>query len=134
MDRNEIIELEQRYVLGTYKRAPFVLERGEGAYLYDTQGRRYLDMVAGIAVNALGYADAEILEAMVAQARRLIHASNLYHTAPQALLARDLVERSFADRVFFCNSGTEANEAALKFARKWQRTNRPGEDRSEIVA
>jgi len=134
VEADEIIRLEQRYVLGTYKRAPFVLERGEGAYLYDTRGRRYLDMVAGIAVNALGYGDAEVLGAMAAQARRLMHVSNLYHTAPHALLARDLVECSFADRVFFCNSGTEANEAALKFARKWQRVNRPGEDRSEIIA
>jgi predicted acetylornithine/succinylornithine family transaminase len=134
VEADEIIQLEQRYVLGTYKRAPFVLERGEGAYLYDTRGRRYLDMVAGIAVNALGYGDAEILGAMAAQARRLMHVSNLYHTAPHALLARDLVECSFADRVFFCNSGTEANEAALKFARKWQRVNHPGEDRSEIIA
>ncbi len=134
MDAEEIIRLEQRYVLGTYKRAPFVLERGEGAYLYDTRGRRYLDMVAGIAVNALGYGDAEILRAMTEQARRLMHVSNLYHTAPHALLARDLVECSFADRVFFCNSGTEANEAALKFARKWQRVNHPEQDRGEIIA
>ncbi|MCL6429719.1 MAG: aspartate aminotransferase family protein [Anaerolineae bacterium] len=134
MDAEEIIRLEQRYVLGTYKRAPFVLERGEGAYLYDARGRRYLDMVAGIAVNALGYGDAGILRAMTEQARRLMHVSNLYHTAPHALLARDLVECSFADRVFFCNSGTEANEAALKFARKWQRVNHPEQDRSEIIA
>ncbi len=129
-----IIELEQRYVLQTYKRAPFVLERGEGVYLYDTEGRRYLDLVAGIAVNALGYGDPEVLGALAAQAQALIHGSNLYHSIPQALLARDLVERSFADRVFFCNSGTEANEAAFKFARKWQRTNHPGEERSGILA
>lgn len=134
MDENKIIELEQAYVLQTYKRPPFVLERGEGAYLYDTKGRRYLDLVAGIAVNALGYGDPEVLATLHAQAEKLMHASNLYHTIPQAQLARDLVQRSFADRVFFCNSGTEANEAALKFARKWQRVNHPGEDRSGIVA
>ncbi len=134
MTADDIVDLEQRYVLQTYKRAPFVLERGDGAYVYDTEGRRYLDMVAGIAVNALGHGDPEVLAALRGQAAQLMHASNLYHTAPQALLARDLVECSFADRVFFCNSGTEANEAALKFARKWQRANHPGEDRSGILA
>ncbi len=134
MNAEDIVSLEQRYVLQTYKRAPFVLERGDGAYVYDTEGRRYLDMVAGIAVNALGHGDPEVLAALRGQAAQLMHASNLYHTAPQALLARDLVECSFADRVFFCNSGTEANEAALKFARKWQRANHPGEDRSGILA
>ncbi|MGQ9683548.1 MAG: aspartate aminotransferase family protein [Anaerolineae bacterium] len=134
MDTDDIISLEQRYVLQTYRRAPFVLERGEGVYVYDTAGRRYLDMVAGIAVNALGHGDAEVLAAINAQAAKLMHVSNLYHTGPQALLARDLVAASFADRVFFCNSGTEANEAALKFARKWQQVNNPGRDRSGIVA
>ena len=134
MGQDEIIQLEQQYVLQTYKRPAFVLERGEGVYLYDSEGRRYLDFVAGIAVNALGYGDPEVLATISAQAGKLTHASNLYHTAPQALLARDLVECSFADRVFFCNSGTEANEAALKFARKWQKLNHPGEERSEVVA
>jgi len=130
----EIIGLEQRYVLQTYQRPPFVLDHGEGVYVYDTAGRRYLDLVGGIAVNALGHGDPAVLAAMAEQARRLIHSSNLYHTAPQALLARDLVQHSFADRVFFCNSGTEANEAALKFARKWQRVRHPGEERSGVVA
>ncbi len=134
MDGNEIIGLEQQYVLQTYRRPGFVLDRGEGVYLYDSDGRRYLDCVAGIAVNALGYGDPEVMAAASEQAAKLMHASNLYHTAPQALLARALVERSFADRAFFCNSGTEANEAALKFARKWQRLNHPGQDRTGIVA
>ncbi|HOG47591.1 MAG TPA: aspartate aminotransferase family protein [Anaerolineae bacterium] len=134
MDIEDIVQLEQQYVLQTYKRAPFVLERGEGVYLYDAAGRRYLDCVSGIAVNALGYGDPEVLAALTAQAGRLAHCSNLYHSAPQALLARDLVQRSFADRAFFSNSGTEACEAALKFARKWQRVNHPGEDRAGIVA
>jgi acetylornithine/N-succinyldiaminopimelate aminotransferase len=134
VDTQEIIDLEQQYVLQTYKRPPFVLERGEGVYLYDAEGRRYLDFVSGIAVNALGYGDPEVLQALGEQAGRLMHASNLYHTAPQALLARDLVQRSFADRAFFCNSGTEACEAALKFARKWQRVNHAGEERPGIVA
>ncbi len=134
MNQQEIIQLEQQYVLQTYKRAPFVLERGEGVYLYDAEGRRYLDFVSGIAVNALGYADPEVLETLAAQAKQLAHCSNLFHSAPQALLACDLVQGSFADRVYFCNSGTEACEAAFKFARKWQRVNHPGEDRTGIVA
>lgn len=134
MNTQQIIALEQQYVLQTYKRPPFVLERGEGVYLYDAEGRRYLDFVSGIAVNALGYADPEVLAALSAQACQLTHCSNLYHSAPQALLARDLVERSFADRVFFCNSGAEACEGALKFARKWQRVNHPGQARHGIVA
>ena len=134
MGTQDITQLEQRYVVQTYKRAPFVLERGEGVYLYDTEGRRYLDFVSGIAVNALGYADPEVVATIASQAAQLMHCSNLYHSAPQALLARDLVELSFADRVFFCNSGTEACEAALKFARKWQRVNHPGQERHGIVA
>jgi predicted acetylornithine/succinylornithine family transaminase len=114
----EIIDLEQRYVLQTYKRPEFVLERGEGVWLYDSEGRQYLDAGSGIAVNSLGYQSQTVVDALEAGADGLLHVSNLYHTAPHALLARDLCQTSFADRVFFCNSGAEANEAALKFARK----------------
>jgi len=134
MHPEEVVQLDQTYVLRTYKRAPFVLERGEGVYLYDMEGRRYLDFVGGIAVNALGHGDPEILSTLSDQAGKLIHASNLYYTVPQALLARDLVECSFADRVFFCNSGTEATEAALKFARKWQRVRHPDRVRAGVLA
>ena len=133
MSTEEIIAMEQQYVLQTYKRPAFVVERGEGVYLYDTEGRRYLDFVSGIAVNALGYGPPEVLVAIRDQAAKLIHVSNLYHTIPHAELARLLVENSFADRVFFCNSGTEAIEGALKFARKWAKTNF-GEDKVGIVA
>lgn len=129
----EIIALEGKYILQTYKRPEFVLERGEGVYLYDSEGRKYLDFTAGIAVNALGYGDPEILAAIDEQSKKLIHASNLYHTIPHAKLARLLVESSFADRVFFCNSGTEAVEGALKFARKWAR-HKNFEDKHCIVA
>lgn len=122
MNPQEIIDLEQKYVLQTYKRSELVFERGEGVWLYDSQGRSYLDAGSGIAVNALGHRHATIIEAIRQAAEGLIHVSNLYHTAPQALLARDLCESSFADRVFFCNSGTEANEGALKFARKFARS------------
>ncbi|GAB4574508.1 MAG: aspartate aminotransferase family protein [Anaerolineae bacterium] len=113
------ISLEQQHVLQTYPRPPFVLTHGEGVYLYDADGNRYLDLVAGIAVNALGYGDPDLAAAISEQAATLIHTSNLYHTAPHAELAALLCETSFADRVFFSNSGAEANEAALKFARKW---------------
>jgi len=125
-------ELEQAYVVQTYARAPFVITHGEGVYLFDDSGHRYLDLVSGIAVNALGYGDPELVGAITSQAARLIHVSNLYHTAPQAKLAQMLVERSFGDRVFFCNSGTESVEAAIKFARKWAR--RRSDNKTRIVA
>ncbi len=130
---NEIIDLEQRYVLGTYARPPFVLDRGQGCWVYDTEGNAYLDCVAGIAVNALGHADPELTAVLAAQAGKLWHVSNLYHTAPHARLARRLCESSFADKVFFCNSGAEANEGAFKFARKWAREHF-GDEKTAIVA
>lgn len=120
-NKPDIIALEQQYILQTYRRPQFVLERGQGVWLYDTEGRQYLDAGSGIAVNALGYHHQTIIEAIRQGAEGLLHVSNLYHTAPHALLARDLCRVSFADRVFFCNSGTEANEGALKFARKYAR-------------
>ena len=123
MNGQEIKALDERYVLHTYARAPFVIERGEGVRVYDTEGKGYLDFVSGIAVNALGYGDPDVLAAVAEQSQQLMHISNLYHTVPQAQLAQMLVERSFADKVFFCNSGTEAVEAALKFARKWAKKN-----------
>ena len=119
MDTKEIIDLEQNYILQTYARPDFVLERGDGVHLFDTDGNRYLDFVSGLSVNALGYNNPTIGDAIAAQARKLIHVSNLYHTIPAPRLARMLCDSSFADRVFFCNSGTESWEAALKFARKW---------------
>lgn len=120
-NKSEIIENESKYIMQTYARPELVFERGAGVYLYDTNGNRYLDFAAGIAVSALGHADAEWVTAVSQQAALLTHTSNLYHTTPQVELAKRLVENSFADRVFFCNSGTEANEGALKFARKWAR-------------
>jgi acetylornithine/N-succinyldiaminopimelate aminotransferase len=134
LDAEQVIDLEQQYVLQSYKRPPFVLDRGEGAYLYDTEGNRYLDMVGGIAVNALGYRDAGMLQVMREQAERLLHVSNLYHTQPHAELAKMLVEASFADRVFFCNSGTEAVEGALKFSRKVARATSENQDKYQIVS
>jgi acetylornithine/N-succinyldiaminopimelate aminotransferase len=133
MNTAEVIALEQAYVLQTYRRPEFVLVRGEGARVFDSEGRAYLDGVSGIAVNALGHRHPQVVAAIQTAANGLIHVSNLYHTQPHALLARSLVERSFADRVFFCNSGTEAVEGALKFARKYARQTLD-ENKTRIVA
>jgi acetylornithine/N-succinyldiaminopimelate aminotransferase len=114
-----IMHTADRVIASTYKRFPIVLERGQGCTLWDTQGRRYTDFVAGIAVCNLGHAHPRIADAVARQAKKLVHVSNLYYTIPQTELARMLVEHSFADRVFFGNSGAEANEAAIKLARKY---------------
>ena len=121
-------------ILGTYKRAPMEFVRGEGVELIDSDGKRYLDFASGIAVNALGYGDAGIAQVITeALSTGLIHTSNLYRTSPGELLASKLVDRSFASKVFFCNSGAEANEGAFKFARRWAR--QTGTDaKVEIVA
>lgn len=109
-------------LLGTYRRAPMELVRGDGVRLYDAEGRAYLDFASGIAVNALGYNDAGVRRAMEeGMASGMLHVSNLFRTAPGERLAEQLVGASFADRVFFCNSGAEANEGAFKFARRWAR-------------
>jgi acetylornithine/N-succinyldiaminopimelate aminotransferase len=108
------------------------MARGEGVYLIDTDGKRYLDFVSGIAVNALGYSDAGLVSALRAASEGLLHVSNLYWTAPAARLAASYVQHSFASNVFFCNSGAEANEGAFKFARRWARTH--GEAKREILA
>ena len=134
MDTQEIIDQEQQYILQTYVRPDFVLEKGEGVTLTDTEGKPYLDFVSGLSVNALGYGDKTVLDAMAAQAGKLIHVSNLYHTVPAPQLAKLLCENSFADRVFFCNSGTESWEAALKFARKWGYKNFQDSPKYKLIA
>ncbi|MFQ6631587.1 hypothetical protein Gotur_008435, partial [Gossypium turneri] len=118
---NEVIEEEAKFIVGSYARAPVVLSRGKGCKLYDPEGREFLDCAAGIAVNALGHGDPDWVRAVTEQANILTHVSNAYYTIPQAELAERLVGNSFADRVFFTNSGTEANETAIKFSRKFQR-------------
>ncbi len=123
----------EKYFLPVYGRPPFVLDHGRGPEVWDVEGRRYLDFVAGIAVNALGYADPTILDALAEQAPKLIHTSNLYYTEPAIELAKLLVESSFADKVFFSNSGAEAVEGAFKFARKVARE-RHGDGKHAIVA
>jgi acetylornithine/N-succinyldiaminopimelate aminotransferase len=120
-------------LLGLYKRAPIDLVRGEGVELFDSEGRVYLDFTAGIAVNALGYGDEGLRDAMHAAADGLIHVSNLFRTSPGEQLAARLAELSFAKKVFFCNSGAEANEGAFKFARKWARTT-VGAAKTDIIA
>ena len=134
MDTQQVIDLEQEYILQTYGRPDFVLEWGEGVHLYDTDGNEYLDFVSGLSVNALGYGNAMITDAMAEQAQKLIHVSNLYHTIPAPQLAQLLCEHSFADRVFFCNSGTESWEAALKFSRKWGYMNFPDAPKTKLIA
>lgn len=108
-----------KLVMNTYGRNPVTFVRGEGAFLWDDAGKRYLDFLAGIAVVSLGHAHTGVTQAVCEQANRLTHVSNLYYTEPQARVAELLVGNSFADRVFFCNSGAEANEGALKLARLW---------------
>lgn len=112
------IALADKYMFHTYKRFPLVLVRGEGCRLWDQSGKEYLDFVGGIAVCALGHSSPVVTDALVEQSRKLVHVSNLYYTEPQIELARLLVENSFADRAFFCNSGAEANEASIKLARR----------------
>ncbi len=120
-------------LLGNYARAPVCFVSGEGCYLIDDRGRRYLDAIAGIAVCALGHAHPAIADAVATQARTLVHASNLYYHEPSGRLAQELTRRSGFARAFFCNSGTEANEAAIKLARKLAyRRGEPG--RTTILA
>ena len=122
-------------LLGVYKRAPMEIVRGEGVRLYDAEGKAYIDFTAGIGVNALGYADAGVQGALRDAADGLLHVSNLFRTAPGERLAARLVELSFADQVFFCNSGAEANEGAFKIARRWARSLPDGNSaKHEILA
>lgn len=113
------IEKTDFYIMNTYNRLPVTFVRGQGARLWDEQGREYHDFLAGIAVCALGHAHPELTRAISRQAAELVHVSNLYYTQPQARVAELLVNNSFAQKVFFCNSGAEANECALKLARLW---------------
>lgn len=110
------------YVMNTYGRFPIALERGEGCRLWDTEGREYLDFVAGIATCTLGHAHPALIETVTQQIKKLHHVSNLYYIPEQGQLAKWIVEHSCADRVFFCNSGAEANEAAIKLVRKYAHT------------
>src|SRR4051794_11083302 len=113
----EIADLERRYLLATYNRYPLAIARGKGVFVYDVDGRRYLDFVGGLGVNALGHAHPRIIKVIREQAARVIHLSNLYYNEYQGKLAEKLVRLSGLDRAFFSNSGTEAIEGAIKLAR-----------------
>jgi predicted acetylornithine/succinylornithine family transaminase len=128
---DEIIELSDRYLFPTYTRTRLALVRGEGSRVWDADGRSYLDFFSSTVVTALGHSHPAIVRAIEEQARRILHVSNLHYSEPQARLAEQLVTTSFADRVFLCNSGAEANEAAIKAARKYGHDK--GEGRYEIV-
>ena len=121
---DELKAAEARLLLGTYDRNPILFVRGEGVHLIDERGERYLDLLSGIGVNALGYAHPAIEAAIAEQSRKLIHVSNLYFHEGQAAVALRLTEATGMDRAFFCNSGTEANEAALKLARAYAKVRR----------
>ena len=127
MTTQEIIAQEQQYVMQTYKRFPIALTKGEGVRVWDNDGKSYLDFLAGIAVNALGYNHPAIRETIHKQADGLIHTSNLFYTQNQIALAKQMAEYSGLDCAFYCNSGAEANEGAFKLARKW------GKGRYEII-
>jgi len=131
VDPSDLTGLGKRYWLPVYRPRDVVLDHGKGARVWDTQGRDYLDLGAGIAVNSLGHQDPDLVAALVAQAHKLWHASNVFYTEPPLHLAQELVEHApFAERVFLCNSGTEANEAAIKLVRKWAASQgRPPEER-----
>ena len=119
MSTEEVIAAGQKYVMNTYGRLPIVIDKGEGCYVWDLDGNRYLDLVAGIAVNSLGHSHPAVTKAIQEQCGKLLHCSNLYWIENQVKLAKLLVEKSGLGKAFFCNSGAEANEAAIKLARKW---------------
>jgi predicted acetylornithine/succinylornithine family transaminase len=132
MKEKEIMALADENIMNTYKRFPIVLVKGSGVKVWDVNGKEYLDFVAGIAVCNLGHSHPQVIAVVKEQLENLTHVSNLYYTEPQAQLARLLVENSFADKVFFCNSGAEANEAAIKLARKYAHENM-GPDKFELI-
>jgi len=132
MELKKYFDDSGRYIMNTYNRYPVVLRKGRGMKVWSSDGREYLDFVAGVAVNILGHCHPKVVVAIQKQAQRLIHVSNYYYIEPQIKLAKLLVENSFADKVFFCNSGAEANEAAIKLARKYAKE-QTGAERFEII-
>ncbi|MCX7725022.1 MAG: acetylornithine transaminase [Thermodesulfovibrio sp.] len=133
MEDREIINLSEKLFIPTYSRYPIVLRKGRGVRVWDVNGKEYLDFLGGIAVNVLGHCPRKVVIAIQKQVQRLIHVSNLYYTEPQLNLAKILIKNSFADRVFFCNSGTEANEGALKLARIYMKS-KYGKERYEFIS
>jgi len=132
MTDKEVMTLADANIMHTYKRFPLVIVKGSGQKVWGLNGKEYLDFVAGIAVCNLGHSHPRVVAAVREQLEMLTHVSNLYYTEPQALLAKLLTDNSFADKVFFCNSGAEANEAAIKLARKYAHENL-GDDKFELI-
>lgn len=130
--RKDPVKLEKKYLIETYARSPVILERGRGCWVWDTSGKKYLDLVSGLGVNALGYGHPRILKALREQAAKAIHVSNLYYHPYQGVLASELAKITGMDRAFFCNSGTEAVEGAIKLARVYGGSR--GKDKFEVVA
>lgn len=132
METKKFIDESNLYIMNTYKRFPIVLRKGRGMKVWSTDGKEYLDFVGGVAVNILGHCHPKVVMAIQKQAQRLLHVSNYYHIGPQIRLAKLLIQHTFADKVFFCNSGAEANEAAIKLARKYSKEH-INPDRFEII-
>ncbi len=132
MNTKEIVKLGDKYLMRNYGRIPLAPVKGDGVRLWDADGQEYLDFVSGIAVNALGHCNLAVVEAICEQAGKLIHCSNLYYIESQALLAKMLIKNSVMDKAFFCNSGAEANEAAIKLARKYAKV-KYGPEKVEII-
>jgi acetylornithine/N-succinyldiaminopimelate aminotransferase len=132
MDSQTLMMLSEKYVANTYARYPVLLVRGKGTRVWDLEGEEYLDFVSGLAVCNLGHCHPRVVKTIQDQAEKLIHVSNFYYIEPQIQLASLLCKHSFADKVFFCNSGAEANEGALKLARKFSKE-KIGKDRYEII-
>jgi len=132
METKKLIDESNLYIMNTYKRFPIVLRKGRGMKVWSADGKEYLDFVGGVAVNILGHCHPRVVVAIQKQAQRLLHVSNYYHIKPQIKLAKLLIQHTFADKVFFCNSGAEANEAAIKLARKYSKEN-VNPDRFEII-
>ena len=128
-----LVEIGQTFLYPNYRQPPLVLVRGEGRRVWDATGKSYLDLYAGIAVTALGHGHPDIVAALRRQAERLGHISNYYYNEPNVLLARELCQRAGFARAFFCNSGTEANEAVLKLARRYF-YNRGEPQRNVVIA
>jgi len=132
MNTEEIISMSEKYLMYNYGRIPLAPVKGKGAVMWDAEGNEYLDFVGGIAVNSLGHCHPAVVDAVTRQVQKMLHCSNLYYIEAQALLARLLAENSAMDRAFFCNSGAEANEAAIKLVRKYAKK-KYGREKVEIV-
>ena len=118
MNAQKLIELEKKYIMQTYTRFNLIIDHGKGCYVYDKKGKKYLDFLGGIATCTIGHGNPEVANAICEQSKKLLNITNLYYTEPQVILAKKLSKLSGLEKCFFCNSGTEANEAAIKLAKK----------------